>query len=53
MRIKPFWTGTNGRPFAAMMAKQMRVEPPKAIEINGVKTPFIEVNDVYVEDAYR
>ena len=53
MRIKPFWTGANGRPFAAMMATQMRIEPPKVIEINGVKTPFIEVNDFYVADEYR
>jgi hypothetical protein len=53
MRIKPFWTGANGRPFAAMMATQIRVEPPKVIKINGVKTPFIEVNDFYVADEYR
>jgi hypothetical protein len=53
MRIKSFWTGANGGPFAAMMATQIRVEPPKVIKINGVKTPFIEVNDFYVADEYR
>ena len=46
-------SGANGRPFAAMMATQIRVEPPKVIKINGVKTPFIEVNDFYVADEYR
>ena len=35
------------------MATQIRVEPPKVIKINGVKTPFIEVNDFYVADEYR
>jgi hypothetical protein len=49
MRIRPFYTGPDSRPFSCMRATQIRIDPPK----KSGGTAFSVVNDFYVVQECR